>query len=142
MLRGVRTLLSSPIYMVTNRVDSCEYISHIMVYMSSDFGEYHVCLVQSHRAVVCVNDAYVCIFPGEPRSRLSGNANHLEAVSPSLLESSGLLNLLVISSICCCRALYASHLVTKLTDLCFVPLYMTCLHVIVYIYHFLVHLVC
>jgi hypothetical protein len=49
------------------------------------------------------------------------------------LESSGLLNLLVISSICCCRALYASHFVTKLTDLCFVPLYMTCLHIIVYI---------
>ena len=30
-----------------------------------------------------------------------------------LLESSGLLNLFVIPSICCCRALYASHIVTK-----------------------------
>ncbi len=36
-------------------------------------------------------------------------------------------------SICCCRAPYASHPLTKLTDLCFVPLHMTCLHVIVHI---------
>jgi hypothetical protein len=49
-------------------------------------------------------------------------------VSPLLLESSALLTLLVIPSICCYRALYTIHLVTKLMDLCFVPLYMTCLH--------------
>ncbi len=86
-----------------------------------------------------IDDAYSIL----PDIRLSGNANHLEAVSPLLLECSGILHLLVISGICYCRALHASHLVTK-TDLCFVPLYMSCLHVIayIYIYYLLVHLAC